>query len=69
MNSVDAFSVEHGRLHTRLGIRPSRSFETLHSLGGEGRDEEEDHVDLFTASMGPSLSQPAHSLPYGASPR
>ena len=65
----DAFVVEHGRLHVKTGLRPSRSFELLSSLGKEeeegrgSRDQEEEDNQPLTFSAGSS-----HSLPYGASP-
>ena len=64
-NSVDTFGIEHGRLHAKVGLRPSRSFELLPSSGKEAESAE---VRETEEDPGLTFSVGHHSLPYGASP-
>lgn len=71
-DSTDAFSVDHGHLHTKMGLRPSRSFDMLVNRSkeeggaseGGGVTGDGGVVNMLSASI--NLS---HSLPYGASPK
>lgn len=66
-NSVDSLIVDHGRLHANIGLRPSRSFDTLPRSRSyddgdiavnEPDDSETQSGEFLTMSMGATKSSP-----------